>query len=230
VLDERGIASAHSHLAGEHAEDVQGDEQDQQIHRASPPLNNHSSSASAPQRHGVNSAGGMPPARAVDQEMENAPQELQRTDLGLSPLLDGWSHEIQPQYPSWQVRDDFDWEAFNLSLLVPMSVDETAWIVPPPSNQPASASRPEEVIQSPSPASMDVIMGLWVTRADDANRKADGISYSLAPTRPATPNNMSPGTVDERYRDDLSNRLRPRWKEEPLPSTEFLVCYLILLG
>lgn len=108
-----------------------------------------------------------------------------------------------------------------------MSVDETAWVVPPPANQPTPASRPAEVIQSPSPASLDVIMGLWVTKADESSRKVDGISYSLAPTRPATPNDMSPGTVDERYRDDLSKRLRPRWKEEPLPSTKFLVCSLI---
>ena len=152
--------------------------------------------------------------------------QLQPTDLGLSPLLADW--DPGSQYPPWQVGDDFDRAAFNSSLFVPMYADETMWKSPPPTLWPVSNVDNPEPVQNLSPSSLDVVKSLWVTTTSDATRKSDA-SYSLAPTRPASPDspdNTSPETdrtVDERYRYDLSKRLSARWKEEPLPSTGFLV-------
>ena len=77
----------------------------------------------------------------------------------------------------------------------------------------------------------------WDPRLVDHERghswKNDGNhSYSVVPTRPMTYTTDSPtgNTVDERYREDLSLKLRPRWKEDPLPSTEFLVSVSTLFG
>jgi hypothetical protein len=163
--------------------------------------------------------------RMMDSEMQQAAQVSQNDAYAFPSQPEFWSMEVESQYPSWHIGEDFDLHAFNNSLLAPMFVDESAWRVSP-EGQGGVAQTPRGGPQSPSVNSMEIIQGLWITKADDNSRNKDAVSYSVAPTRPITPTTMSSAGngVDERYRDDLSMRLRPRWKEDPLPSTGFLVC------
>lgn len=161
----------------------------------------------------------------LDQNMQDASQNSQNGSFSFLAQPEFWNVESGSHYPSWHIGDDFDLQAFNTSLLAPMFVDESAWRVTLPEGQDGRVATPRLGQHTPSATSMEVIQGLWVTKADDNSRKNDGLSYSVALTRPITPTTMSSSNgVDERYREDLSPRLRPRWKEDPLPSIEFLVC------
>jgi hypothetical protein len=162
--------------------------------------------------------------RMLDQNMQQASQNSQNGSFSFPAQPEFWNMEGESHYPSWHIGEDFDLQAFNSSLLAPMFVDESAWRVASPEGQGGMVATPRLGPHSPSVTSIEVIQGLWVTKADDNSRKNDGLSYSVAPTRPITPTTMSSANgVDDRYREDLSMRLRPRWKEDPLPSTEFLV-------
>jgi hypothetical protein len=135
-------------------------------------------------------------------------------------------------FPSWHIGDDFDIEAFNASLLSPMAADQSVWYGQTSTSQANELLTPQIGTRNSAAPSINDIQGLWVTKADSYSWKdANNASYSVAPTRPITPStgSSSGNTVDERYRNDLSQRLRPRWKEDPLPPTEFLVCTLYLL-
>jgi hypothetical protein len=161
----------------------------------------------------------------LNQNMQQMSQNPQNGSFSFPAQPEFWNMEVESHYPSWHIGDDFDLQAFNTSLLAPMFVDESAWRVSSPEGQGGMVATPRLGPHSPSATSMEVIQGLWITKADDNSRKNDGLSYSVAPTRPITPTTMpSANGVDDRYREDLSMRLRPRWKEDPLPSTEFLVC------
>jgi hypothetical protein len=163
----------------------------------------------------------------LDQSIHHAPQNSRNGSFSSSAQPEFWNMEAESHYPSWHIGDDFNLQAFNNSLLAPMFVDESMWRAASPEGQGGLVAAPRAGPQSPSANSMEAIQGLWVTKADDTSRKNDSLSYSVTPTRPMTPTTISSANgVDDRYRDDLSQRLRPRWKEDPLPSTEFLVCDL----
>jgi hypothetical protein len=164
----------------------------------------------------------------LDQNMQRASQNPQNGSFSFPAQAEFWNMEGESHYPSWHIGEDFDLQAFNTSLLAPMFVDESAWRVASPEGQGGMAATRRLGPHSPSATSMEVIQGLWITKADDNSRKNDGLSSSVAPTRPISPTTMSSANeVDDRYREDLSMRLRPRWKEDPLPSTKFLVYILV---
>jgi len=163
----------------------------------------------------------------LDQNMQRTSQNPQNGSFSFPAQPEFWNMEVESYYPSWHISEDFDLQAFNTSLLAPTFVDESAWRVASPEGQGGMVATPRLGPHSPSSGSMEVIQNLWVTKADDNSRKNDGLSYSVPPTRPISPTTMSSTNgVDDRYRGDLSMRLRPRWKEDPLPSTEFLVFIL----
>ena len=123
------------------------------------------------------------------------------------------SHIQNGYVPSWHIGDDFDIQAFNMSVRLPTVVDQ-------------SECDPSIEIEASSTTSTEDIQALWITKSDSFSWKDDmNPSYSVAPTRPITPVAESPArsVVDDRYRDDLSLRMRTRWKEDSLPSTGFLV-------
>ncbi|CZR63283.1 uncharacterized protein PAC_13180 [Phialocephala subalpina] len=127
-------------------------------------------------------------------------------------------------YPTWHIGEDFDLRAFNSSLLASIIPEGISGHVPTECRlglqTPASQTNP----CSPNEKSLSMINELWFTKDCTPGCRTDDILYSVAPTRPITPassGNENSG-LDDRYRDDLSLRLQPRWKEDPLPSTEFL--------
>ncbi|CZR65093.1 uncharacterized protein PAC_14993 [Phialocephala subalpina] len=160
----------------------------------------------------------------LDPALEQYSNNSQSNVFPFLPHMELWNLQNE-SFPSWHIGDDFDIEAFNMSLLSPMAADQSVW------HGQTSTSQENELLalqietQNSAAPSMNDIQGLWVTKADYYSWKdADNASYSVAPTRPITPSTESPSgnTVDERYRNDLSQRLCPRWKEDPLPPTEFL--------
>jgi hypothetical protein len=163
---------------------------------------------------------GFPPHALLDAEIQQYSQNGQPSNFSFSPHMGYWHIENEP-FPSWYIGDDFDIEAFNMSLRSPIAMDQLACHAP-------SERHVGDMVtpgMEPNKDAMDEIQALWATKTDSSWKNDGNSSYSVAPTRPMTPTTQSPlsNQVDERYRDDLLLRMRPRWKEDPLPSTEFLV-------
>ena len=75
-----------------------------------------------------------------------------------------------------------------------------------------------------SPTTATMVEHLWFTRLESDNYSTIDTAGNLVPGI-STPGgkNLARRELSEVYRQSLSNRLRPQWSEEPLPSTEFLV-------
>jgi hypothetical protein len=161
-----------------------------------------------------------------DQSISQLSQNPSGVEFEFSPQAMGsWPMHQEP-FGSWQISDDFDLEAFNASLLLPSILEQTAWQAPQVVDRDVVHTVSVAGSHSLNVSAMDEIQHLWITKTADNSWKNDGnASYSVGPSRPMTPtiNRSSPTTVDDSYRNALSSRLRPRWKELPLPSTEFLV-------
>lgn len=153
-------------------------------------------------------------------------QTMPEVDFEFSPPIGGAWGSNQELFGACQISDDFDLDAFNASLSLPVFVDQSAWHMQPALQNGQSPSESNEETQMLTAPSMDEIQSLWITKMEEnlCNNDANA-SYSVCPTRPMTPttDRSSATTVDDSYRNDLSLRMRPRWKEHPLPSTEFLV-------
>jgi hypothetical protein len=161
----------------------------------------------------------------LDPQLQQYSQDPQSNSFPFSPQIDLWNLQNE-SFPSWHVGDDFDLEAFNMYLRSPSLVDQFPWHAEATAAEDGNHATIRIEAQGPSAPSMEDIQGLWITKADNYSWKNDGNhSYSVAPTQPITPITDSPSgnTVDERYWEDLSLKLRPHWKEDTLPSTEFLV-------
>lgn len=161
----------------------------------------------------------------LDPQLQQYSQDPQSNSFPFSSQIDLWNLQNE-SFPSWHVGDDFDLEAFNMCLGSPSLVDQFPWHAEATAAEDGNHATTRIEAQGPSAPSMEDIQGLWITKADNYSWKNDGNHwYSVALTRPITPTIDSPSgnTVDERYREDLSLKLRPRWKDDPLPSTEFLV-------
>lgn len=182
-----------------------------------------------PQRMGNSPSLGFPSAVVMDTDAQYLVHNPQPGAFPFSSHTGLWAVETE-SFPSWHIGDDFDLNAFNTSLLSPVFFDQFPLHNHDSATQSQNIVEPTTEIQNPSAPSIAVIQDLWVTKTDKNSRKGAGISYSVAATRPTTPaRDFQPHkTVDDRYREDLSQRLRPRWKEDPLPSTEFLVCVVYL--
>ena len=148
-------------------------------------------------------------------------QDHSGTDLYFSSA---WGVQLEP-FTSWQIDDDFDLDAFNSSLLSDYS-EQAMWQTPQDVQTGSSTTVPVAEPHPLSASTMEEIQSLWITKADNHFWKNDGnVAYSGPPTRPSTPTPVqsSATPVNENYRNVLHMRMRPRWKEYPLPSTEFLV-------
>ena len=169
-----------------------------------------SSSFSHEQAPGMDNSGHMDVL--LDPNLHQNSHYVPPDNFPYSPSMEIW-HSQNGYVPSWHIGDDFDIQAFNMSVRLPTVVDQ-------------SERDPSIEIGSSSTTSIEDIQASWITKSDGFSWKDDiNPSYSVAPTRPMTPVAESPArsVVDDRYRDDLSLRMRTRWKEDSLPTTEFLV-------
>jgi hypothetical protein len=141
------------------------------------------------------------------------------------PVIGSLGIQMEP-FTSWHIGEDFDFEAFNMSLLSPSVMDQMAWQGVPATSDDTSPAASNEEHQSMSALVMNEVQSLWITKTDNNYWwNGENASYSVCPTVPMTPTTELPSgaTVNDRYRNNLSRRLHPRWREVSLPSTEFLV-------
>ena len=124
---------------------------------------------------------------------------------------------------SW---DDFNFNNLNSYLsgaFQPESAEISAQL---PQSSQSGQDQPVEPadLQRKSDTALIAVESLWFTRLECENSVApnpDGayLSETITPGEEDRPG----GCINDIYRQSLANRLRPKWPDDPLPSTEFLV-------
>jgi hypothetical protein len=124
---------------------------------------------------------------------------------------------------SW---DDFNFDDLNSHLLGsfhPESVEISAQL---PQSSQSSQDQPVEPVdlQRKSDTVLAAVESLWFTRLECDNSVAPNPdkAYLSGTTTPGEEGRPG-GCINDIYRQSLANRLRPKWSDDPLPSTEFLV-------
>lgn len=128
-------------------------------------------------------------------------------------------------------QDGFTWESFD-------SDDLDWWLLGSlPLESPEYHVRHSLLLDTPegskvqvagtasgAPSTAALIERSWYTRLEASNSLHTNSSDSRPSGSTSPGNEGAPQTeINEGYRQSLSNRLRPKWPDEPLPSTEFLV-------
>lgn len=139
------------------------------------------------------------------------------------PLAPSSSYIFEPDTITWDNFDtsDFDWCLLTSPLSESMESDTRD---PPLLDDPdgSKAQLAETVTRTASTAT--VVERSWYTRLEPSDSTQPNSSDYKASDPVSSGFEGTPNTeIDEIYRQGLSGRLRPRWKEEPLPSIEFLV-------
>lgn len=136
-------------------------------------------------------------------------------DNGLNGSLDyqgyDWTLENMTQIPTWLATDDFDINALNAAIYastnIPALLQNSATMGP--------LSDPQQTGESLSDGTEkfeDLVCRHWFTQPE-----APGTDHELR-------DQASRATVDEPYRQSLTERLQYHVPTDPLPSTDFLVC------
>ena len=151
-------------------------------------------------------------------------QPCNHTGLTLdgSPMFDYEQGDV-----GWE---DFDSGNIDWCLLgtFPLERAETYAKLPPPLRISADSRAGLAVVALSADSLPTIVERSWYTRLDsrDAPRANSPEINASGATTPD--NSCAPRTeINELYRQSLYNRLRPKWSEEPLPSTEFLVSNLL---
>ncbi len=127
------------------------------------------------------------------------------------------------EYSTWLLEDDFDLNIFNLMApaATPHDIQMLAYyptsLGAQPSGRPAPRNSSREVNDRPS---IQDLRKLWYTQMVDAEEDSHPVSGTVTPGRGNIPDRED---IDEPYRVSLASKLRPRWRDEPLPSSDFLV-------
>lgn len=133
-------------------------------------------------------------------------------DMDPQGTADSWGLNANSQVPGWFVSDDFDLTALNSSIMAPVQ-DQLPYpgIVPEPT-PPITVDHTEYTPGAGGEHKEDVVSRHWLTYL-----ATDGSGMN-------TPDVPEQTQVDDAYRDSLSRQLQQRVQNEPLPSTDFLVC------
>jgi hypothetical protein len=136
------------------------------------------------------------------------------------------------------VNDEFDLEAINLlmengltdfsdrrGLRAPTYIETFNNVN---SNQRQGFNRPSIVFQGEE--NPMTVAGIWYNKLTERNvveATGEPLTRPGSPPDPQAPSDTrSPSEVDETYRMSLVTQMKPKWSEEPFPSTEFLVSLL----
>lgn len=149
-------------------------------------------------------------------------------------------HQSQTQAPSWMVGEGFDLQALSTWMASgfnsPLDVaGDIPWSLPPYGNDVASTNFGRQVQSSATQAAHEpaqqetppTVSEIWFNRLNEKNVPGGQVETPTRATSPPLPQpsgpSAEPSEVDEVYRMRLSTQMKPKWSEEPLPSTEFLV-------
>jgi hypothetical protein len=137
-----------------------------------------------------------------------------------------WGASLMSPGPSWLVDYDFDLEALNTSVSATMGITEPLFQSQMNRNALLSAPQSEVVLegegQKEHKLANDSIRRGWFSHID--------LLYDEDDPGRLTTGHMTPVTAEDQYdigdsfRHRISQRLKARTNDEPLPSTQFLVC------
>lgn len=136
-------------------------------------------------------------------------------DLDLNTAASGrWNLEAPSRTPVWLASPTFDLDAINLAMMEPLG----GTLSTVPSLSSLEAQHLASVKSSEPPLQRgEIVRRQWFTylKSADSHHGNANMDTSVEQTE-----------VDEKFRDNLSERLRIRVPFEPLPSTAFLVSLL----
>ena len=146
-----------------------------------------------------------------------------RGDEWAFPLVQPFDSDYEGSALSWENFDFNDLTSLFLGASHPENAEGSAQLPE------TSASRYEQRAETTdlqwiSPTTATMVEHLWFTRLESDNCSTVDTAGNLV-SGIFTPGgeNLARREINEIYRQNLSDRLRPQWSEEPLPSTEFLV-------
>lgn len=150
--------------------------------------------------------------------MVQADHETSEFALDLSPSFDFEQDGI-----NWEYFDSGDLDRCLLGSL-PFDGPNCYAGYPPLSNDRGASGVPLTGAVGANFSTANVVELSWYTRLEAGNALRVNSSEKKA-SAPGSPQNNREHQVEinEVYRQNLSSKLRPRWPEDPLPSTEFLV-------
>ena len=148
-------------------------------------------------------------------------------------------HPRDFQIPSWIVGDEFDLHTLNnwmspsdgpSGMFWPLPSYEDADVDPRNAGIPLQHSMSNAQHKVPQPERGLAVSEIWFNRVTEKSL----VRGQETPTQPTSPppllqfsvSSAEASEVDEVYRLRLSTQMKPKWSEEPLPSTEFLVSSL----
>lgn len=155
---------------------------------------------------------------------------LRGNATGVSPLSANnlWGASLMSPGPSWLIGYDFDLEALNTSVSTTIGITEplfqsqinrTGML-----NVPQLEAIPEAEVQEEQNFANESVRRGWFSHIDPLNEDDHG---------GVTTGEMTPVTVRDQYdigdsfRHTITQRLKARANDEPLPSTKFLVCLIL---
>jgi len=147
---------------------------------------------------------------------------------------DQWAQALFAE-PSWLIGQGFDFGALNASIIPGfpdintnhyVDGDAVSSVLPPPAVTALQESQNQIAVEY-KPLKTNVAR-LWFTSMDPSEENDEpsrpGSSSLMSPDREMTDaGDENSGVFDEQYRRRLSNQMKPKWAEEPLPSVDFLV-------
>lgn len=131
-------------------------------------------------------------------------------DLSKIDMESGWA--------SWLLCDDFNLDAVNCSLL--QATGERGSLGYHASLTEQSSIEPETIVSQSTERG-------FAQQRDTIKRKWHTYCEPVSLGRPTPDATLENGRIDEVYRQELTERLQPRVQTGILPSTAFIVCYMM---
>lgn len=156
---------------------------------------------------------------------------LMEDATGVSPLSANnlWGASLMSPGPSWLVGYDFDLEALNTSVSATMGITEPLFqsqisrsAVP---TLPQSQVPPKQDAPTDQNVANDSVRRGWFSHIDQLDDEDDHGRTASGQMTPVTASNRY--DIGDSFRHKISQRLRARTNDEPLPSTNFLVCPIL---
>lgn len=150
------------------------------------------------------------------------------TQVSTHPLTTFWEPLTISPGPLWWTGYDFDLDALNTSVAVPMETDiplfqpTTTNVFIPELLSPSSKASEQDLMQLGQRSAHDMVKEGWFTKVNGIRRNDeshDGVTMMhIVPASSTDQYN-----VDDNFRHRVALTLKERISEEPLPSTNYLV-------
>ncbi|KFZ18722.1 hypothetical protein V502_03980, partial [Pseudogymnoascus sp. VKM F-4520 (FW-2644)] len=159
--------------------------------------------------------------------MENSFPEPAGNPTGVSPLSANnlWGASLMSPGPSWLIGFDFDLEALNTSVSTTVGITEPLFQsqmnrTAMPSASQLEATPEAKVHEEQKNVTNDSVRRGWFSYIDQLDDQDDHGGVTTGQITPVTARDQY--DIGDSFRHRISQRLRARTNDEPLPSTKFL--------